>query len=1434
MTRQSSSGRERREYAPDETGVARDQRPARRQLERQSVKLSTALSLVSLTLPALTAVGWMFDIPLLTRGHPMLPAMQPNTAVGLAIAAAAVLLTPEHVIFRRRTWMAVLLASVILIFGLVTLGEYAFGWDSDIDRIFVHAPASPSQPFPGRPSPQTSLSFALLGLVLLSFNLGIGTSSVGQIGAIVTAANAIVISTSEMFGASSVYGFPIYVPAIGMALHTAIAFIFLVVALFCRRPNEGMMTLVTNDTHSGEMARRILVAVMVAPPAIGMVTHAGVVWGWYNLRAQVSLFALMMAGFILGTTWRAAKRAEHEELQARGGFEALRRVNAQLNQAIREREVFAALVENSPDFIGIADTEGTPVYLNPAGRRMVGLSTDFALERTVIPDYYTTEQREFASAVIVTSMREQGHWEGETAFRHWQTDQAIPVSDTHFMIRHSATGEALGMGTITRDISDAKRAQREIEAANRKLVEANNEITRLYEKTKELDELRTNFFANVSHEFRTPLSLILGPVEKHLASAAKLGPDLRRDLGVVERSARTLLHYVDDLLDVARLDAGRLKPEYAQTDAADIVRVIGDHFSALAKEKSIEFSVDAPRALPFETDVNKFQRVLLNLLSNAFKFTPNGGRVRLSLSDRQASIRVEIADSGPGIPEHRRAEVFERFRQFDRGNTAGSSGTGLGLSIVRDFAVLLGGGISVAEAPEGGALFLLDLPSVAPVGTPVEPQAPEERDMPELKQSAQELLGLSPAAATDTAGVDRQALVLVVEDNREMRRFVAESLNADGFVVMTAADGREGYERAIELKPDVVVTDIMMPNMSGDELVRRLRARTDSASMPIVVLTARSDRDFRIKLLGGGADDYLDKPFSREELCVRVRNLATRKRAEERSNDLRRQVEDVARASKSVADAVASLPESSVLAVLQTIALKVSTLTSAEYGAVGIGTDPNLPFQTWAVAGMSHEQAEKIGGYPHPRGVLGLVTKLDRAIRLRDVRQHPEFRGFPPNHPLMTSFMGISIRYKGNAVGNLYVANKRGAVEFTDRDRELIEMLADHVGVAIETARLYSTEGMERAWLEAVVDQMPEGVLLMDAEGRLTVSNRFMRSLAPVERQQRDRFGNAVPFDLWHPSGELVSPDDLPIVKALTDKVTTEGRELVARRADGRLVPVLVSAAPIRGMTGQLAGATMILQDASTLKELGNLREEWATIVAHDLQQPVHTILLRSDLLLSGPLTREQADSVRQVRVAVNHLGRMISDLMEASNVETHRVQISFDGLDLGELVRDIVTRIPDAASRIDVRTPARQHLFINGDAERLEQVVTNLLSNAVKYGASGARIRLEAVADGEFAKVSVTNSGPGIAAEDLPFVFERYARSRTARTSAVKGLGLGLYIAKGLVEAHGGRIWVESVPEKTTTFHFTVPLHGPPIASSSLPLQSRHRSNTSIAELKP
>jgi signal transduction histidine kinase len=460
-----------------------------------------------------------------------------------------------------------------------------------------------------------------------------------------------------------------------------------------------------------------------------------------------------------------------------------------------------------------------------------------------------------------------------------------------------------------------------------KLEIANTELETLYEKLKEIDELKTQFFANVSHELRTPLALILGPTQKLLAGDA-LTPEQRQDLEVVESNARILLKQVNDLLDISKLEANKMSMRYAEVDLAQLVRLTAANFNALAQEQNIAFFVQTPQSFPAQVDSEKIQRVLLNLLSNAFKFTPPGGRVRcvvsqvepaasleaesssttlpasphprLPASSSPHSILITVEDSGAGVPLELREVIFERFRQGEESSTRRFGGTGLGLAIVKDFVELHGGTIAVGEAPEGGASFRVELPIVAPKDVAVSTLKVES--MGNVEEIVSPMLAQlrqgqsSPVRETTDSGLrnDQRPLVLVVEDNPQMNLFIVEALSNE-YRVATAFNGQEGLELATQLLPDLILSDMMMPLLGGEQLLREVRNRKQLDGIPFVVLTAKADDEKRVKLLQAGAQDYLMKPFSLEELRSRIGNLIAMKRTRDLlQQELDSQTQDLA------------------------------------------------------------------------------------------------------------------------------------------------------------------------------------------------------------------------------------------------------------------------------------------------------------------------------------------------------------------------------------------------------------------------------------------------------------------------------------------------------------------------------------------------------------
>jgi len=475
------------------------------------------------------------------------------------------------------------------------------------------------------------------------------------------------------------------------------------------------------------------------------------------------------------------------------------------------------------------------------------------------------------------------------------------------------------------------RAQ-ELQAANAKLEGANAALAELNHKLKDLDRIKSEFFANVSHELRTPLTLILGPVQELLAGNVPNGGE-RRALEVVQHNARLLLKQVNDLLDVARLEAGGMAVEYQRVDLAALVRRIADQFSSAVTGRSMIFSISAPESLVAETDAGKLQRVLVNLLSNAFKFTPDGGSVRLVLGERDGQLRLVVADSGPGVPPDQREVVFERFRQLEGGASRRFGGTGLGLAIVKELVELLHGSVMVEDAPEGGAQFTVLLPLSAPAGVLV-PDTPELESAKAVAESLEELRPV-PAGIAPPEPSGGQACVLVVEDNPELRDFIASILSRR-YGVLTADDGAQALEKALALNPDLILTDLMMPNMGGEGLVRQVRQDARMAGVPILVVTARVDEEVRTSLLTSGAQDYLIKPFSAEELLARVANLVTMKRVRER---LQGEVASTHKDLQTLADQLAAVVHDlrqAVAARDEFIAIAAHELNTPVTGIMGI------------------------------------------------------------------------------------------------------------------------------------------------------------------------------------------------------------------------------------------------------------------------------------------------------------------------------------------------------------------------------------------------------------------------------------------------------------------------------------------------------------------
>jgi PAS domain S-box-containing protein len=955
------------------------------------------------------------------------------------------------------------------------------------------------------------------------------------------------------------------------------------------------------------------------------------------------------------------------------------------------------------------------------------------------------------------------------------------------------------------------------------------------EALAEIDRAKTAFFNNISHEFRTPLTLMLGPAEDLLSGRQGALPQpVRKQVDLVHRNGLRLLKLVNTLLDFARIEAGRLEATYEPTDLARLTCDLASSFRAAIERAGVKLWVACqPPADPVYVDRDMWEKIVLNLLSNAFKFTFEG-EITVTLAQIGPCVELEIRDTGVGILAAELPNMFKRFHRIPTTRARTQEGSGIGLAMVHELVRMHGGTIDVSSEPGRGTSFRV----VIPTGTAHLPHerlgAPRSREVstagtaPFVEEAlrwfsddasgGQVDLDIEPSVGlSGPSEAGPQGRILVVDDNADLRAYL-DRLLSQRWTVELAADGAAALAAVERHLPDLILTDVMMPGLDGFELLRRLRSDPRTRSLPIIMLSARAGEEARVDGLDGGADDYLVKPFSARELMARVRAHLEMARLRAEMSTERARLHESARRRE---------------AELQTFIESSNALIFAK-DLEGRHLLMNRPFELLA----GRPRSDILGRTDEDLFDSQLSAAFqadDRRVLESGVPMQFE-RSFVHNGGLR-HFLVVKFPLRDDS-GQAYAV---GCIATDITEQEEVQARLLHESRVNETLyRLgasFAKELDEEKLVQLVTD---EATKLTGADFGSFFFNvkddkgeAFM--LYTISGASKDDFkGFALPraTPLFGPTyrGEgIIRLDDvrkdprfgrwgpqpkghLPVVSYLAVPVITRAGEVLgglffAHHEAGRFSQQHAD------IVGSLAGhAAFALENArlySALRksqetvraayehatEADRRKDEFLAMLGHELRNPLAPIFTALQLIRMRGETRAERE-LQVIDRQVHHLSLLVDDLLDISRITRGKIDLNREPMELSKAVaRAIEMASPLIEQRRHVLTVTvpMTNLRVSADPFRLAQVLSNLLTNAAKYTEPGGQIEVAASRDSGGIVLRVRDSGVGIPAELLPSIFDLFVQGVRSIDRSQGGLGIGLSLVRSLVELHGGTVSAHS-----------------------------------------
>jgi PAS domain S-box-containing protein len=949
--------------------------------------------------------------------------------------------------------------------------------------------------------------------------------------------------------------------------------------------------------------------------------------------------------------------------------------------------------------------------------------------------------------------------------------------------------------------------------------QAYEEERRRAEALAEIDRAKTTFFSNVSHEFRTPLTLMLSPLEEALARPdGQIDADTRSLVSIAHRNGIRLLKLVNTLLDFSRIEAGRVTASYETTNLAEFTAELASNFRSAFDKAGLRLVIDADLLpQPVYVDRDMWEKIVLNLISNAFKFTFEGQitvTVKTGADGRHAEVGVR--DTGTGIPAQELPHLFERFRRVEGARGRSIEGSGIGLALVQELVKLHGGTIAVSSEVGSGSIFTIGIPFGTahlpsdrlgaprpPISTHIRAQAYLDEAMGWLESGSES--DLPQASTADDLGSEARGapagkeLVLLADDNADMRDYVRRLLS-EWYQVEAVRDGRAALEAVWRRRPDLILSDVMMPELDGFGLLQALRNDSQFHDVPVILLSARAGEEAKVEGLEAGANDYLSKPFSARELLARVRtniDMATLRRETLRTeNELRLRAQTAQERAETI-------------------------LASINDGLIVLDRDWRFTYANAAAERMLNQASDDLIGknhwdvYPATRGTV-LETNYRRAMNDRvsvafenyyepwrrwfDLRVYPSRDG-----GLSIYFQDATERKRAEEV--LLTLNDTLERQVSERTAELQE----------KEARLRTIFGKSYAY---------QGLLALDG----TVVDSNETSLSGIGATLADVVGRPYWETPWF-AGTPGMPETVRAAISTVANGETVRLEIKLNFPIGGKRWFDFQMRPVRNEQGSVVGivpealdvterraAEEAVRHSQKMEAIGQLTGG----VAHDFNNLLMIIRASADLLRRNNLPPERS---RRYVDAISDTADRAAKLTNQLLVFSRQHPLRRDVFDVSDRLRRVSEMLQTViGSRIAFALNIGESpLAVEADANQFETAMVNLVANArdAMNGQGSLNIEIsrshgsEPVATGtttgEFVMVAVSDTGCGIPADNVDKIFEPFFTTKEVG----RGTGLGLSQVYGFVQQSGGKVTVDSTVGTGTTITLCLPLSSKPIEPS-------------------